>query len=388
MSPFSLLKFIFSPTAIARFFTFFDGDDGGGGTQQTTSYSTNLPEYAKPYYEELLKQVGNQTFTTDASGKVTGVKAGTNLPQQTVAGFTPLQQQAQQTAAGLTTPAQFDQASYGAQYGMGTGYNAANAGLNQAFAYQPQQITALGVGTSAFGPGAANYYMNPYQQQVTQAALDASNRQFAQQGNQTMGMAQQRGTFGGAREALMRSEAIKNQGLNQAQIAAQGGSSAFQNAQAQFNADQARALQAQQYNQQANLAAQQATQQGQQYAAGLGQQIGLAGLQAGLQGAQGLGALGTAQNQATLANLNAQTAAGAQQQQLAQQQANTAFQNAMSKYYYPQQQLQFYSDILRGNANALGSSQVQYAPAPSMTSQVAGLGLAGLGLSNVMGKTG
>ena len=186
----------------------------------------------------------------------------------------------------------------------------------------------------------------------------------------------------------MRSEAIKNQGLNQAQIAAQGGSSAFQNAQAQFNADQARALQAQQYNQQANLAAQQATQQGQQYAAGLGQQIGLAGLQAGLQGAQGLGALGTAQNQATLANLNAQTAAGAQQQQLAQQQANTAFQNAMSKYYYPQQQLQFYSDILRGNANALGSSQVQYAPAPSMTSQVAGLGLAGLGLSNVMGKTG
>jgi FlaG/FlaF family flagellin (archaellin) len=28
----------------------------------STSYSTNLPEYAKPYYEELLKQTGKQTL--------------------------------------------------------------------------------------------------------------------------------------------------------------------------------------------------------------------------------------------------------------------------------------------------------------------------------------
>jgi hypothetical protein len=50
---------------------------GGGGGNQTstgTTYSSNLPEYAKPYYEELLKQTGKQVYKTDSSGKVTGVQ--------------------------------------------------------------------------------------------------------------------------------------------------------------------------------------------------------------------------------------------------------------------------------------------------------------------------
>ena len=44
------------------------------------------------------------------------------------------------------------------------------------------------------------------------------------------------------------------------------------------------------------------------------------------------------------------------------------------------------SNILRGTAGALGSTQTQYAPAPSMASQIGGLGLAGLGLYNILGK--
>ncbi len=42
-------------------FTFYGGGSkggGGGGNTTQTSYSTNLPEYAKPFYEELLKQTG------------------------------------------------------------------------------------------------------------------------------------------------------------------------------------------------------------------------------------------------------------------------------------------------------------------------------------------
>jgi hypothetical protein len=38
------------------------GKGGGGGKQETTSYSTNLPEYAKPFYEELLKQSGKSNL--------------------------------------------------------------------------------------------------------------------------------------------------------------------------------------------------------------------------------------------------------------------------------------------------------------------------------------
>ena len=53
-------------------FTFYGGGGkggggGGGGPQTQTSYSTNLPEYAKPFYEELLKQSSKQVYQTDPS---------------------------------------------------------------------------------------------------------------------------------------------------------------------------------------------------------------------------------------------------------------------------------------------------------------------------------
>jgi hypothetical protein len=57
----------------------------------------------------------------------------------------------------------------------------------------------------------------------------------------------------------------------------------------------------------------------------------------------------------------------------------------MSALNYEKQQLQYYSDILRGNVGALGSTAVQYAPAPSMAAQVGSLGLAGIGLSKALG---
>jgi hypothetical protein len=57
----------------------------------------------------------------------------------------------------------------------------------------------------------------------------------------------------------------------------------------------------------------------------------------------------------------------------------------MSALNYEKQQLQYYSDILRGNAGALGSTAVQYAPAPSAASQIGGLGIAGLGLAKALG---
>jgi hypothetical protein len=65
-------------TSLVESFTFYGGGSsggGGGGNTTSTSYSTNLPEYAKPYYEELMKQSSKQTYTTDPSGAVTGVKS-------------------------------------------------------------------------------------------------------------------------------------------------------------------------------------------------------------------------------------------------------------------------------------------------------------------------
>jgi hypothetical protein len=359
-----------------------EGGGGGGGDQK--SYSTNLPEYAKPYYEELLKQTGKQTFDTDAEGNVTGVKGPTNLPQQTVAGFNPFQQQTQQNIANLSTPGQFAQSTQGLGTGQQLGYGTAMAGLNQAFGYQPSTYQAQNVGSQIFGQGAADYYSNPYAQNVTNTALREAMQKGAMDKNALMSGAIGRGTFGGARNALLQAE--QNRGLNQqlGDIQYRGASDAYLNAQQQFQADQARQMQASLANQQAGLSANQQNVQGQQFAAGLGKDLGLAGMQAGIDTSKALGALGTEQQQADLARLQMQTGTGAAQQQQAQKEADINYQNQMARENFQRQQLQYYSDILRGNAGALGSTQVNYTPAPSAISQIGGLGLGALGLAKAI----
>lgn len=343
---------------VGKRMTLEGGGSGGGGN--TTSTSTNMPTYAKPYYQELLKQTGKNIFETDAAGYVTGVKGSGELPQQTRVGMQDITRQGIQGIGNLNAPTQFTQSTQGLSAGQNLGYGSAIQGLNQAFAYDPNSA-------QRFGGAAANYYMNPYQQNVTDTALREA-MQKGQIDKQAGAMGSiGRGTFGGARQALIQAE--QGRGLNQqlADIQYRGASDAYSNAQQQFNADEQR------------------RQQAQQYSATLGAQIGQAGIGAGLDASKALGALGSEQQQADLARLQAQVAAGEKQQAQMQGESDTDYQNRMAALNYEKQQLQFYSDILRGNANALGSTQVNYAPPPSAVSQVAGLGIAGLGLAKAVG---
>ena len=360
---FSIIKAFFNPAFIcSEYLTFWGGGKGGGGgggQQTSTSYSTNLPEYAKPYYRELLKQTGKNIFTTDEDGYVTGVKGAEELPQQTRVGMQDLTRQGIAGIAGLQTPGQFAQATQGLGMGQGMGYDIAGQGFNQAFAYNPA--------TQAFGSAQAQQYMSPYQQAVTDMALREAMQQGQMQKQAGAMGAIGRGTFGGARQALLQAEGDRNLMRTMGDIQAQGSQQAFQQAQQQFNADQQR------------------QQQAQQYAATLGAQLGQQGLSAGIDTSKALGAMGTEEQNAELARLNAKVAAGEKEQAQKQGESDVDYQNRMAALNYEKQQLQFYSDILRGNAGALGSTAVQYAPAPSMASQVGGLGIAGLGLAKALG---
>ena len=95
--------------------------------------------------------------------------------------------------------------------------------------------------------------------------------------------------------------------------------------------------------------------------------------------------IGAADQAAELERLQAQAATGAEQQGMSQEELNIAYQQFMENQDAERRALEFQSNILRGTAGALGSTQTQYAPAPSMASQIGGLGLAGLGLYNVLG---
>tara|TARA_R110000772_G_scaffold1566_9_gene5363 strand:- start:10364 stop:11515 length:1152 start_codon:yes stop_codon:yes gene_type:complete len=359
-------------------------EGGGGGTTTGTTYSTTLPEYAKPYYEELLKQSGKETFKTDAEGVVTGIKDYTPYTGERVAGFTPEQTNIQSEYAGLTTPTGFADAAAGTSYGQNLGYGTAGAGLSKALSYQPTNYNADQVGSQQFGQGAADYYSNPYTQNVTNTALREAMQKGAIDRNALMSGSIGRGTFGGARNALLQAE--QNRGLNQqmGDIQYKGASDAYNNAQQQFNADQARAQQAALANQSTNLAANAQNVQGQQYAAGLGKDVGLAGLQAGLDASKTQGALAAAEQTANLERLKAQSTSADEQQAYQQKIDDLKYQQTMEAQDWQKKQLEFYSNILRGNANALGSTQVNYVPQASPISQVAGAGIAGLSAYNLM----
>jgi hypothetical protein len=118
-----------------------------------------------------------------------------------------------------------------------------------------------------------------------------------------------------------------------------------------------------------------------------GAQTGLAGVQGaqnaygiGIQGANTLGSLGTAQYNQQMGIAQAQLAAGAQQQQLAQQQLNVPYQQYQDQMNYPYKQLAFQSDMMRGLPLSQ-SAQTVYQNTGAMAPQLLGAGIAAYGAS-------
>jgi hypothetical protein len=287
-----------------------------------------------------------------------------------IAGFTPGQEAVQREVAGLKMPGGFGAASSGLGTGQAMGFGAGAAGLGQAFNYNPMAISG-----GTFDAPAASYYMSPYQSNVTDIAVREAEKQrdLARTGRMTGALG--RGTFGGARQTLADVEAERGAAQGISDIRTRGQQEAFMNAQQQFERDQARRIQAAQLGQQA-----------QQYQAGLGKDIGLAGLTTGIDASGKQAAVGAATQTANLERLKAQASTENEKQALQQQINDLKYQTFQEQQNFQKQQLEYLSNILRGNAAALGSTQVQYTPQPSTISQIGGLGLAGLGLANVLGR--
>jgi hypothetical protein len=125
----------------------YGGGKGGGGssapaptTQESVSYSSNLPEYAEPYYKEQMKQVAKEVYTTDSAGNVTGVKPSAVYKGPRVAGFLSDQTAAQDQTRALTAPTQIAQGTTALTGGLG-GATSAMGGIGTALGYTPETIT-------------------------------------------------------------------------------------------------------------------------------------------------------------------------------------------------------------------------------------------------------
>lgn len=380
---------------------------GGGGdsapaqpsnVSQTTS---NIPDWAIPYATKLL---GKAEATTDINQNPYQTYAGNR-----VADFNPLQNQAFSNVAGMTTNAGTGNAmnqtqdAYNRSANAGP-YNAQNFGnqYGQGPQFQNMGLSSLSVDSQKFGQQDAQDYMSPYQQNVTNFQKEEAVRDYSRalpgMGAQAAGA----GAFGGTRHALVAAEGQRNLQNQLGGIQAVGSQNAYQNAQQQFNADQARRMQAQTSNQgayaqmqglgmQQNLAGnQQAMQNAAQRA-----QYGLAGQQAGeasrqfganyglqnrqqaLAAAGQLGTLGQQQYTQQMAINAAQQQAGAQLQAQDQQGLSNKYQDFLNQQNYPYKQIGFMSDILRGTPTSGGATSMYQAP-PSTFSQSAGM-IGGLG---------
>ena len=362
------------------------GGGGGGGpsnsTQTGTTYSSNLPEYAKPYYEELLKQTGKQVYSTDDAGYVTGVQKFTPYTGDRLAGFTDQQKTLQGQVAGLT-PIAGGYTTGAGNVGTGTdlGLGTAATGISRALDYDASAVKDLGMADRAeFDAAAATKYMDPYQANVTKM-LEADARRNAAISKSGRGMGSiGRGTFGGGRQALMEGQADRDLQTQLAKIGYQGEQDAFKFAADQFERDQARTLTADQSNLQADIDARRMTQSGEQFEAGMDKDLGLAGLEAGLTGGKTQAAIAGDQRMSELKTLLSQATDADEIQKLNQEILSLEYQEFKEEEDYEKQQMQYLSDILRGNAGALGSTDVQYAAAPSLASQIGGgvAGIAGL----------
>ncbi len=216
--------------------------------------------------------------------------------------------------------------------------------LDQGSAAVAQGI--MGAQGATYDPTSYQQFMDPFTEDVIKRTQQDIADKGAQQQLQAQARATGQGAFGGSRQAVLQGQIAADTMDQQARTGAQLRSQGFQ--QAQAAAQQA----AQQQLRQAQLAGQLGVSQ-----AGLGQ----LGQQMGVQ------------------DINTLLGIGGLQQGQTQREFDVARANELAQQALPFQRVGFMSDIFRGVPSLQQTYSTTTTPPPSRTSQLLGLGIAGLG---------
>jgi hypothetical protein len=294
------------------------GSSGGGGGTPTssTTNTSNLPEYARPYFERLMGRAeaeSNQPYTT--------------YPNQRIAGFTGDTNQAFDITRNVA-----NQGTPGVNAGMGMTQQAGDIG------FKAQE---------AFGQKQADQYMSPYMNNVIELQKNAALRDYNEGRPSRDTQAINQGAFGGYRDSIQQGVAQRGLANRMNEIEGSGRQQAYTNAQQQYNADRGASL------------------------AG-----GNLGLQAGAQ----MGALNAQQQGLRLAQAQALNAQGTAQQNLQQRELDTGYQDFINQRDYLRNNISYLSNILRGVPVTPNTVQTQYSNPNPLSQYaglgIAGLGLA------------
>jgi hypothetical protein len=314
-------------------------------SQQTVS-QTSIPDYARPFVENLLGQA--QSFTDPYQNPYQQYMG------QRQAQFSPLQQLSYDNAQLMQTAPQLKDAT--AMAGM-----AGLGALNTQYTFNPADFNKAFSGATtrdAQGNVTGNSMMNPYMENVVGRQQADAERQAAIAGQSMDAQAARAGAFGGSGNLLSRNQANAALARQKGDIQAQGLNTAYNQAMGQ-------------YNTQNQLNAQQ-----QQFGAGLG----LQGLQTANQAATNLANIGQTQYGQNMGILGMQNQFGGQQQQQQQNILNNQYQDFLNYQNAPYKQMGFMSDILRGLPLTQQASTMYQTP-PSMGSQLIGAGSVAAGVA-------
>ena len=236
------------------------------------------------------------------------------------------------------------------------GAEAVGQGIGQLGTAQ-QRVAAAGIDPTSY-----QQFMNPFMEDVIATTQQDIADKGAQQQLQAQARAAGQGAFGGSRQAVLQGQIAADVMDQQARTGAQLRSAGFQ--QAQNLAQQA----AQQQLRQAQLTGQ------------LGQTVAGLGVQTA-----GLGQLG---QQMGVQDVNTLLGIGGLQQQQGQRELDVTRANQLAQQALPFQRIGFMSDIFRGVPALQQTYSTTTTPPPSRTSQLLGLGIAGLGAAGSAGGIG
>jgi len=296
------------------------------------------PDYVQERQKDLLLTLFGQGAPGDSDYVQGLINQPRNIPMQQVAGFT----QPQQDAFTLA----------------GQGIGAFQPYITQAGQTAGTAGQALAGATQQFVPTTQNIdqFRDPYQQFVTQQALQEIDRQGAMAQNQLAGQAVKGGVFGGSRYGVQEAELQRNLGdIKSRRI--------FEDASRNYQQALAGAQAAQEAQQRRQLSA--------------GQQLGnLARTQGGI-GQLGQQMLG--QDISTLLGV------GGQQQQLLQAGLEAQRQNIAAQQQEPFQRISFGTDVLAGLPfGGQTISQMPVTPANPFLQFASGIGSLGTGIGTLL----
>lgn len=383
---------------------------GGGGTTEQTSYSTNLPEYAEPYYKEMMARTQAESlrpYTPYTGERVAGFSTGQQMAADAIYG---MERPQVLNAAEATLGESINQIA--GMYYDPTEFSTDYEATPYDSAYQAGEFDP-GYAAGTFDAETAEQYMDPYMRQV----LDVQKREAAQEYQQgraaTAAEAVQAGAFGGSRFGVREAEQEAEYLDRLADIEATGMQTAYQQGREQFGAEQGMQQQqaqmemtaqqqaeaARQQEEQFMQAAEQMTEQERQFAADMAMQVatnqetanqfaaqyGQDAVDMALRAADAQRVLGQTQQNVDIARNQAKFAIGQEEQRIAQMQLDQAFQDFVNARDNERQQLAFYNAMLRGIPVPVQQETIAYQPSAGFGSQLAGLGIAGIGAYNTMG---